>query len=59
MLFFGVCFFLYFIKLSAGNGFCCKPNGLQLSYSSNLSCHVLSCPVLSCPTCNYDFITDN
>ena len=21
MLFFGVCFFLYFIKLSAGNGF--------------------------------------
>ena len=22
MLFFGVCFFLYFIKLSAGNGFC-------------------------------------
>ena len=22
MLFFGVCFFLYFIKLSAGSGFC-------------------------------------
>ena len=31
MLLFGVCFFLYFIKLSAGNGFWCY----ILSYTEN------------------------
>ena len=33
MLFFGVCFFLYFIELSAGNGFWTKFSHLTALYS--------------------------
>ena len=34
MLFFGVCFFLYFIKLSAGNGFFFVEKSI-MNYSSS------------------------
>ena len=41
MLFFGVCFFLYFIKLSAGNGFCMLKRCHRFSDISDIAASVV------------------